>query len=97
MLSGICYLVRDWVTLGTVTSVPFVLYYFYWFWLPESPRWLLAKGRFEEASKILETLARINKKELPVSFQHQLRRKIMSKRTVSEEEALKRNPGINYN
>lgn len=95
MLAGICYLVRDWVFLGIITSAPFVVYYLYWFWMPESPRWLLAKGRFEEASKILESLARINGKELPVTFRQQLRQKMLSKRTESEEEALKRNPGNN--
>ncbi|KAG5878987.1 hypothetical protein JTB14_019642 [Gonioctena quinquepunctata] len=93
MLAAITYLVRDWVRLGIVTSAPFLLYYLYWFCLPESPRWLLAKGRFEEASKIIETLARINKKELPASFKLQLKRHIMYKRTKSEEEAYKRTPG----
>ncbi|CAH1118037.1 unnamed protein product [Phaedon cochleariae] len=93
MLSGITYLIRDWVHLGLATSLPFLLYYFYWFWLPESPRWLLAKGRFEEASKILETLARVNQKALPDSFKQQLKRKIMYKPSKSEEEALKKSPG----
>jgi hypothetical protein len=40
--------------------------------LPESPRWLLAKGRLEEGSKILETLARVNKNELPPTFKIKL-------------------------
>ncbi|XP_056635581.1 carcinine transporter [Diorhabda sublineata] len=93
MLAGITYLIRDWVTLCQVTSLPFIIYYFYWFYLPESPRWLLLRGRFEEASEILETLARVNKKELPDSFKQKLKRKITHVRTTSEEEALKRNPG----
>nr|CAH7749257.1 unnamed protein product [Callosobruchus chinensis] len=93
MLAGITYLIRDWVILGIATSAPFVLYYFYWFVLPESPRWLLAKGRFEAASEILETLARVNKKELPESFKHHLKQKIMSKRTLSEEAEMNRNAG----
>ena len=41
--------------------------------MPESPRWLLAKGKLEEASKILETLASVNKKELPESFKQNLK------------------------
>lgn len=92
MLSAITYLVRDWVHLTIATSLPFVLYYFYWFVLPESPRWLLAKGRFEEASKILETLARVNKKELPSSFKQQLKQKMFCRRTLSEEERYNKTP-----
>ncbi|KAK8395793.1 hypothetical protein O3P69_005715 [Scylla paramamosain] len=33
--------------------------------LPESPRWLIFKGRHAEALSILKTAARVNKKSLP--------------------------------
>lgn len=32
--------------------------------MPESPRWLLASGRYEEAVKILNNMARINGTQL---------------------------------
>lgn len=92
MLSLIAYLIRDWVYLCLSTSLPFILYYFYWFFLPESPRWLLAKGKYKEALQILETLAKTNNKQLPAHYKEQLKEKAMHKRSNSEEEALNRNP-----
>lgn len=93
MLALIAYLVKNWVYLCLCTSLPFILYYFYWFFLPESPRWLLSKGKYKEALKILETLARINNKPLPNHYKEQIKERTAYKRTSSEEEALKRNPG----
>ncbi|XP_026279966.2 organic cation transporter protein-like [Frankliniella occidentalis] len=59
-MAGVAYYLRSWrdlqLALG-LCSVPFVLYY----WLiPESPRWLLAVGRDQEAIAILEEAARMN-------------------------------------
>lgn len=94
MLAGITYLIRDWVQLTLATSVPFLLYYIYWIFLPESARWLLTKGRFEEASRILETLAHVNGNELPTSFRQQLKQRMMCRRTKSQERLLRKSPGI---
>ncbi|XP_046398973.1 carcinine transporter isoform X2 [Ischnura elegans] len=94
VLAGITYMVRDWVCLALVTSAPFLLYFGYWWFLPESPRWLLAKGRFEEASAILETLARVNGTQLPSGFVHRLKQKMTLHRSQSEESRLKKGPGV---
>lgn len=94
LLSGVTYLIRDWKYLSLATSIPFLLYFLYWFVLPESPRWLLTKGKFEEASRILEKLAKVNKKEFPVSFKQQLKQRMMLKRTRSEESLMRKGPGI---
>ncbi|KYN36385.1 Organic cation transporter 1 [Trachymyrmex septentrionalis] len=94
MLAGVTYLIRDWRTLTMITSVPFLIYFFYWWFLPESPRWLLAKGRLSEANDILETLARVNGKELPTSFTQKLRQRMMMSRSNSEEERLRTGPGV---
>lgn len=40
--------------------------------LPESPRWLLAKGRVDELKKIIETAARWNKITLPPNYEKHL-------------------------
>ncbi|KAL0119150.1 hypothetical protein PUN28_009627 [Cardiocondyla obscurior] len=94
MLAGVTYLIRDWRTLALITSAPFLVYFFYWWFLPESPRWLLAKGRLSEANDILETLARVNGKELPASFKQKLRQRMTMSRSKSEEERLRTGPGV---
>jgi hypothetical protein len=40
---------------------------YYWI-IPESPRWLLSKNRIDEAEEIVQTMARMNGKELPKNF-----------------------------
>lgn len=87
MLAGVTYMVRDWVRMCLYTSVPFLLYFLYIFIMPESPRWLLAKGRLEEALKVLEVMARVNKKELPDSFRNKLEERVRkNKSKVKKKE-----------
>lgn len=45
--------------------------------MPESPRWLLAKGKLEDALKILETMARVNGKQFPESFHSKLEEMVL--------------------
>ncbi|XP_063612639.1 organic cation transporter protein-like [Penaeus indicus] len=64
-LPGIAYLVRTWYWLQVALTVP-ALYTVSYFWLlPESPRWLLVKGKYEEALSVFKWLARINGRKLP--------------------------------
>lgn len=41
-------------------------------YLPESPRWLMSQGRFEEVKSIMKTCAKINGKEFPEHLLPQL-------------------------
>ena len=47
------YLIRDWFTLQLVASAPLLGLLILWFLVPESPRWLLSKGRTEGAIAII--------------------------------------------
>ncbi|XP_055550102.1 carcinine transporter [Wyeomyia smithii] len=88
MLAGVTYLVRDWVELTLYTSVPFLLYFLYLIIMPESPRWLLMKGKLEEALKILEQMAKVNGKKFPTAFKNKLQERVLAEksRTVKKEE-----------
>ncbi|GLV31845.1 uncharacterized protein CBL_07605 [Carabus blaptoides fortunei] len=59
-LGGIAYFLRDWHYLQLTISIPALLLVTYYWILPESPRWLLAVGRLEQAITVLEHGARFN-------------------------------------
>ncbi|XP_070532073.1 organic cation transporter protein-like [Ptychodera flava] len=65
MLALYGYLIRDWRTLQLVVSVPTILFLSYWWLIPESPRWLIAVGRKEEAEKIIRKCGRVNNVPVP--------------------------------
>ncbi|XP_030383145.1 carcinine transporter [Scaptodrosophila lebanonensis] len=77
LLSVVTYLERDWVRLSYYTSLPFWAYFLYMFVMPESPRWLLMRGRLEEALKILERMARVNGRQFPEAVHSKLEAQII--------------------
>lgn len=82
LLSLLAYAVRDWYHLSLVTSLPFLLLYGYYWLIPESPRWLVGRGRIAEAEKVLRDLAKKNGIRLRKGFLLELHKK-----TKEEEDA----------
>ncbi|KAG9476522.1 hypothetical protein GDO78_003194 [Eleutherodactylus coqui] len=71
-LAGLGYGIRNWRLLQIVCSAPTGLLFFYIWLLPESPRWMITKGKNEKAKKLLQKAATINKRNLPEELMSQL-------------------------
>ncbi|XP_069397457.1 solute carrier family 22 member 1 isoform X3 [Delphinus delphis] len=68
LLSGLAYAVPHWRWLQLAVSLPtFLLPLCYWF-VPESPRWLLSQKRNTQAVKIMDHIAQKNGKLPPVDL-----------------------------
>ncbi|XP_063596240.1 organic cation transporter protein-like [Penaeus indicus] len=65
VLGGYGYLLRDWRWLSVTTSLPCLLFLPMLLLLDESPRWLIVRGRYDDALRVLRKAARWNKAQLP--------------------------------
>lgn len=53
VLPGLAWFLQDWRTLQWAMSAPFLVFVVWSWFLPESPRWLIAKGKVPEARKVI--------------------------------------------
>ncbi|XP_030219105.1 solute carrier family 22 member 13 isoform X1 [Gadus morhua] len=67
-MSGINYLTRDWRLAQLVMAMPMALVAVYIWFIPESARWLLDRGRTEEAKELILKAAAINRRTVPQSL-----------------------------
>ncbi|XP_068591084.1 organic cation/carnitine transporter 2 isoform X2 [Cebidichthys violaceus] len=89
-LPWIAYGIREWRTLLAVLSMTSVVYIPLWWFIPESPRWLITQGRVDEAEAIVREAARKNKVEAPpVIFKESELQGISPSRTYSMLDVLK--------
>ncbi|GFR78689.1 solute carrier family 22 member 7 [Elysia marginata] len=66
-LSGVAWLAQDWRTIQLVMLMPTALSAIALWFVGESLRWLLAKGKTQRASKAVEHMSALNKVANPVS------------------------------
>ncbi|XP_025726768.1 solute carrier family 22 member 14 isoform X1 [Callorhinus ursinus] len=67
-LTGLAYSLPHWRLLFLVGGAPVFLLISYIWIVPESPRWLLMKGKLEDAKQVLCYAASVNKKVIPLSL-----------------------------
>ncbi|XP_067674641.1 organic cation transporter protein-like [Haliotis asinina] len=65
LMSAVAYFIRDWQNYVLTLACAPVLFLSYWWLMPESPRWLMSKGRFKEAEVIIRKFAKYNKTTVP--------------------------------
>ncbi|KAK7071333.1 hypothetical protein SK128_003957 [Halocaridina rubra] len=64
MAAFLAWSIESWRWLQIAMTLPALLFIPYYWIIPESSRWLITKGRTEEARVILEQAAKVNKKEV---------------------------------
>ncbi|XP_037132657.1 solute carrier family 22 member 21-like [Syngnathus acus] len=61
LLAMLAYFIRGWRMLLVATAIPSIFSLPFWWVIPESPRWLLSRGRAKEAEKVLRRAAKMNR------------------------------------
>ncbi|XP_065346893.1 organic cation transporter protein-like [Cloeon dipterum] len=61
IVGGVAWAVKDWRYILYTTCAPALLFVFYYWLLPESVRWLIARGRLGDAKKQILHAAKVNK------------------------------------
>ncbi|KAF7222966.1 solute carrier family 22 member 13 isoform X1 [Nothobranchius furzeri] len=67
-LAGTIFFIRDWRLAQLISAAPLALVVVYIWFVPESARWLLSRGRTEEAKQLIVKAAAINKQPVPHSL-----------------------------
>ncbi|KAL8589933.1 hypothetical protein ACOMHN_024020 [Nucella lapillus] len=65
LVCGLSYFIWDWRWLQVLSVAPFIFCLSYWWLIDESPRWLLSRGRVQEARKVLLKVMKVNKIPIP--------------------------------
>ncbi|VDO98409.1 unnamed protein product [Soboliphyme baturini] len=72
ILGAIFGLFTSYEYLQLAIALPGVLFFSYWWFVPESARWLITKGRLEDAGKILTKVAKRNGHQLPSNWTEEI-------------------------
>lgn len=65
LTAAFAYFIREWRWLQIALTLPGLLFMCYHWIIPESARWLLSKGRKDEAITVIEKAAKVNNVNIP--------------------------------
>lgn len=71
LLPLIAYIFPKWQSIYLAISLPTFLYMLVWSWIPDSPSWLLKRGKVESAKRLLLYIVKVNERTtyLPPNFE----------------------------
>lgn len=65
LTAAFAFFIHDWRMLQIALTLPGILFLCYWWFIPESSRWLISKNRSEEAITLIRRAAKENKVTIP--------------------------------
>ena len=60
LLPLVAYLIPNWTDLQLALTAPLPIFVVIFWFIPECPRWLVTKGKFDEANKIIKQACKMN-------------------------------------
>lgn len=88
MLTAVfAYFIHDWRALQIALTLPGVLFLSYWWFIPESARWLLTKNRHREAIDLIQTAAKENNVTVPQDVLDRLIETEIEKKPDGEDDS----------
>ncbi|KAM6180617.1 solute carrier family 22 member 2 [Erethizon dorsatum] len=69
VLAGVAYALPHWRWLQLAVTLPNFCFLLYYWYIPESPRWLISQNKTGKAMKIIKHIAKKNGKSMPDSLQ----------------------------
>ncbi|XP_057618580.1 solute carrier family 22 member 1 [Chionomys nivalis] len=81
-LAGVAYAIPHWRWLQLAVSLPTIFFLLYYWFVPESPRWLLSQKRTTQAIRVMEQIAQKNGKLPPADL-----KMLCAEEDVSEKQS----------